>query len=77
MLSAIRSSHRPATLITRVTALLADLPYPHRKRNRRVGAATFERAVAALVAMLIGAAAFMFRGKLASIVSHGVAAPEE
>jgi hypothetical protein len=63
MFSAIRSSHRSASLITRVTGALPHLPRPQRKRNRRVGAAAIVSAVAALVALLIGIAAVMFRAR--------------
>jgi hypothetical protein len=62
MLSAVRSSHRPTPLITRVTAALPDLPHPHRKPQRHVGAAIV-KAVAGLAAVLI-AAAVIFRDKL-------------
>jgi hypothetical protein len=71
MLSAIRSSHRPKTPITRVTDALLAVPHPHRKRHRHVGAAAIVSAVAGLVAVLVGTAAVIFRDKLASIVSHG------
>jgi hypothetical protein len=70
MFSASRSSHRPTTLMHRATAALPDLPRPYRKQHRRVGAAAIVRAVAGLVVVLIGTAAVIFRGKLASIVSH-------
>jgi hypothetical protein len=48
MFGAIRSWHRPTTLITRVTAGLPALAHPHRKRRRRVGAAAIVRATAGL-----------------------------
>lgn len=70
MFSAIRSSHRPATPLTRVTAALRGLPHSHRKGHRRVGAAVIARAVAGLVVVLIGTGAVIFRDKLASIVSR-------
>jgi heme A synthase len=71
MLTAIRSSHRRTTPITRVTAALAALPHPHRKRQHHAGAAAIVSAVVGLVAVLIGTAAVMSREKLASIVSRG------
>jgi hypothetical protein len=70
--SAIRSSHRPKTLLHRVTAALPDLPHP-----RRVGAATIVSAVTGLVAVLIGIAAVIFRDKLISIVRRGDGGEEE
>jgi hypothetical protein len=71
MFSAIRSLHRPTTPIARVTAALRDLPHVHRKRRGRVGAAAILRAVAGVVAVLIGTAAFILRDKLASMLSRG------
>ena len=71
MFSAIRSSRRPATPLTRVTAALPGLPHSRRKAHRRVGPAAIVRAVAGLVVVLIGTAAVIFRDKLASIVSRG------
>jgi hypothetical protein len=63
MLIAIRSGHRPATPISRVAAALPDVPHPHRKQHRRVGAAAIISAVAVLVAVLIGSAAVLMRAK--------------
>jgi predicted benzoate:H+ symporter BenE len=63
MLIATRSGHRSATPISRVTAALPDLPHPHRKRQRRVGAAPIMGAVAVLVAVLTGTAAVLMRAK--------------
>jgi hypothetical protein len=63
MLIAIRSGHRPATPISRVAAALPDVPHPHRKQHRRVGAAAIISAVAGLVAVLIGSAAVLMRAK--------------
>jgi hypothetical protein len=77
MFSAIRSLHRPATLITRVTGALPDLPHHHRSRHRRVSAALIGKAVAALAVVLIGSAAVMFRGKLASRVCRGDGGEEQ
>jgi|ERR1700756_1400036 hypothetical protein len=71
MLSAIRSTHRPATPITRVVAALPDLPHLHRKRHRRRGAAAIVTAVAGLLVVLISTAAVIFRDKLMSIVRRG------
>lgn len=71
MLTAIRSSKPPPTPITRVTDALRDLPLPHTKPQRRVDPAVIVGAVAGLVALLMGIAAFIFRDKLASFVSRG------
>lgn len=71
MLSSIRSAHRSTTPITRVASALPALPHPHRKRRRRVGAAAILRAVAGLVAVLVGTAAVMFRDRLTSMVTRG------
>jgi hypothetical protein len=71
MFGAIRSSHGPATPITRVTDALPALPHRHRKRHRHVGATAIVSAVAGLLVVLIGTAAVMSRDKLASIVSRG------
>jgi hypothetical protein len=79
MFSAIRSSHRPATPIARLTAALPDLPHHHKKRHLPVGADPIVRA--GLVAVPIGATAVIFRDKLASFVCDGNAgqkqAPDE
>jgi hypothetical protein len=77
MFSAIRSSHRRTTPITRATAALLAVPHPHRKRHLHVGTPAIVRAVAGLVAVLIGTAAVIFRDKLASIVNHGDAGDEQ
>jgi hypothetical protein len=77
MFSAIRSLHRPTTPIARMTAALPDLPHLHRKRRRRVGTAAIVRAVAGLVAVLIGTAAVILRDKLASLVSRGDGGEEQ
>jgi hypothetical protein len=81
MFRAIRSSHSPShsptTLMTRVIAALPDLPHPHRKRHRRMGAAAIVRAVAGLVGVLVGIAAVVFRNKLVAIVSRGHGGEEE
>jgi hypothetical protein len=71
MFSVIRSSRRPATPLTRVTAALPGLRHSHQKAHRRVGPAAITRAVAGLVVVLIGTAVVIFRDKLASIVSRG------
>jgi hypothetical protein len=78
MLSGIRTSHRQAMPITRVTAALPDhLPHPHRKRRRRVGSAAIMRAAAGLTAVLIGTAAVILRDKLRSTVRRGAAGEEQ
>ncbi|MCW3015219.1 MAG: hypothetical protein JWO02_2311 [Solirubrobacterales bacterium] len=80
MFTSIRSSQRPATPITRVTAALPALPHalphPHRKRRSHVGATAIVSAVAALAAVLVATAA-VFHDKLASIVSRGDAGEDQ
>lgn len=71
MLSAIRSTHRPTTLVARVTTALPDLPHRHRKRHSHLGAPAIVTAVAGLLVALIATAAVIFRDKLTSIVSRG------
>jgi hypothetical protein len=77
MWSAIRSTRRPTTLVTRVSAALPDLPRPHRKRHRRMGAAAIVKAVGGLLVVLIVTAAVIFRDKLMSIVSRGDGGEEQ
>ena len=73
MLSAIRPSHRHMTPMTRVTDALPDLPHPHLKRHRRVGAAVITRAVVGLLALLIGTAVVILRNKLTFMVGSAPA----
>jgi hypothetical protein len=75
MFSAIRSKRRPTTLIARLTAALSAVPRPHTKRHLQVGVGAIVRA--GLVAVLIAATAVVFRGKLASIASHGDGGEEQ
>jgi hypothetical protein len=74
MSTAIRSMHRPpATPITRFTAALPDLPHPHTRQQRRVGATAIARAVAALMVVLVGAVAVRSRHNVSPTVTpdHG------
>jgi hypothetical protein len=74
MSPAIRSMHRPpATPITRFTAALPDLPHPHMRQRRRVGATAIARAVAALMVVLAGTVAVRSRHKVSPMVTldHG------
>jgi hypothetical protein len=75
MFSAIRSSHRPATPIARLTAALPDRAHAHKRRHLPVGADPIVRA--GLVAVPIGATAVIFRDKLAALVSRGNERPEQ
>jgi hypothetical protein len=77
MLRAIRSSQRPTTLMTRVTAALPALPGPHRKRRRRVATAPIVGAAAGLVVVLVGIAAVVFRSRLVAAGCHGDGGEEQ
>jgi hypothetical protein len=68
MFSAIQPWHRSTTPMTRMSAAMADLPLPHRRRHRRVGPAAMASGLAGLVVALMGAVAVIFRDKLASIM---------
>jgi predicted benzoate:H+ symporter BenE len=68
MFSAIQPWHRPTTPMTRMSAAMADLPLPHRKRHRRMGPAAMVSGFAGLVVALMGAAAVIFRDKLSSMM---------
>jgi hypothetical protein len=67
--------HRPATPLSRATAALPDLhhmhvhvPHPHlHRRQRRFGTTTMMRAVAGLVAVLVGTGGVILREKLAAM----------
>jgi hypothetical protein len=74
MLSAIRSTHRP-TPLGRVTAALPALPRRHSNRRLQLGTGALTRPGLGVVLILV--IAFIYRAKLASIVSHddGGAAP--
>jgi hypothetical protein len=77
MLRAIRSSQRPTTLMTRVTAALPTLPGPHKKRRRRLATAPIVSAAAGLVAVLVAIAAVVFRNRLVGAGSDGDGGEEQ
>ena len=77
MLRDMIPGHRPATPLTRATAALPDLhhmhvPHPHlHRQRRRFGTAAVVRAVAGLLAVLVGTGGVILREKLMSMVRRG------
>jgi hypothetical protein len=68
MFSPIRSTHRRATPIARLSAVLPAVSHSRKRWQLPVGTAAIVRPM--LVVLLIGTAAIIFRDKLASIVTR-------